>query len=189
MAGLIVRGTELAYHGNGTRRYSQWWIHFPLTILDRVAFWFLTKCAWSRLGVGMILPHKGDILSGRLVYTAVLGLEQARPVWPAHITGCYRILYIKLVVTCSLPKVWHRAVQEPRCWSGLLDCQQTGREGVLSNCPTGAFHDWSCSWPCPGTTSVISWHGKITTIMYVYNISNKALGVGCTHTGLFCCRT
>ena len=65
VTGLVVRGTLLSRSPDGQVYYTQRWKVRLAELLERIMFKYLTGYLWKILGVGLLLPHKDDILSKR----------------------------------------------------------------------------------------------------------------------------
>lgn len=65
VTGLVVRGTLLSRSSDSQVSYKQRWKVRLAELLERAMFWYLTGYIWKILGVGVLLPHKDDILSKR----------------------------------------------------------------------------------------------------------------------------
>lgn len=68
IAGLLIRETVFTIPPMGYDIVSpdQRWKYFFVSRIEKIVNWCLKTIIWKLLGVGLILPHKEDILQGRL---------------------------------------------------------------------------------------------------------------------------
>ena len=79
VTGLVIRGTLLSRSFDGQVYYVQRWKVRLAELLERAMFRYLTGYIWKILGVGLLLPHKDDILSKR--YSLIVYLVEQMNFW------------------------------------------------------------------------------------------------------------
>ena len=67
MCGLTIRSRALQYGINGKPNNKTLWKHLLAGLVDTALFWSTHTWLWELLGISLLLPHKGDILSKKSV--------------------------------------------------------------------------------------------------------------------------